>query len=94
MSKPTLEKQPDGGREAKEELTQEGQNPLDIRNAGQPWTEAEVLRLTNLAGGNTPIRLIVRELGRPEEEVRAKAQEQGVNLETGNYNRLGLHEQR
>jgi hypothetical protein len=75
-------------------LTQDAPNPLDVRNAGKPWTEAEVLRLTNLASGNTPMRLIVRELGRPEEEVRAKAEETGVALDTGNYNRLGLHEDR
>jgi hypothetical protein len=73
-------------------LTQDAANPLDVRNAGQPWSEADVLRLTNLASGATPLRLIVRELGRPEAELRAKAAEHGINLATGNYNRLGLHE--
>jgi hypothetical protein len=34
------------------------------------------------------MRLIVRELGRPEPEVRAKASEQGFELSTDNYNRF------
>jgi hypothetical protein len=36
------------------------------------------------------MRLIVRELGRPEEEIRAKAEEMGFELETDNYNRFML----
>jgi hypothetical protein len=73
-------------------VTQDAPNPLDVRNAGEPWTEAEELRFRNLGQANTPMRLIVRELGRPEDELRVKAEELGVNLDTGNYNRLGLHE--
>jgi hypothetical protein len=46
-------------------------DPRDVRNAGRPWTDQEVLRLRNLALGGTPMRLVVRELGRPEDEVRA-----------------------
>jgi hypothetical protein len=38
------------------------------------------------------MRLIVRELGRPEPELRAKAEEQGFALETGGYNRRSLYE--
>ena len=73
-------------------MTDEPANPLDVRNAGKPWVESELLRLTNLGLGNTPMRLIVRELGRPEAEVRAKAAERGIDLETGNYNRLHLRD--
>jgi hypothetical protein len=75
-------------------MAQEATDPRDVRNAGAPWTEAELLRFRNLGGANTPMRLIVRELGRPEEELRAKAEEEGIPVETGNYNRLGLHEER
>jgi len=59
------------------------------RNAGKPWTENEELRLANHAGGNTPMRLIVIELGRPEEEVLAKMRDLGVEL-SQNYNRLNI----
>ena len=68
-------------------------DPRDVRNAGKEWTENELNRLRNLAVGSTPLRLIIRELGRPEEELRAKAEELGVNLETAGYNRLSMHEQ-
>jgi hypothetical protein len=60
-------------------------DPRDVRNAGKPWTDQEVVRLRNLALGGTPMRLVVRELGRPEGEVRGKASEQGINLESGGY---------
>jgi hypothetical protein len=61
-------------------LTQETENPLDRRNAGKPWTDNEVARLRNLSVGATPLRLIVRELGRPEDELRVKAGELGFTL--------------
>ena len=69
-------------------MTQETPDPRDSRNAGKDWSDAEVARLRNLSIGNTPMRLIVRELGRPEPEVRAKASEQGFELSTDNYNRF------
>ena len=69
-------------------MTQETPDPRDSRNAGKDWSEAELTRLRNLSIGNTPMRLIVRELGRPEPEVRAKASEQGFELSTDNYNRF------
>jgi hypothetical protein len=67
-------------------------DPRDLRNAGKPWSDAEVTRLRNLALGGQLMRLIVRELGRPEEELRAKAAEEGFELETGGYNRRSLYE--
>jgi hypothetical protein len=69
-----------------------GVDPRDLRNAGKPWSDAEVLRLRNLALGGQLMRLIVRELGRPETEIRAKAEEHGFALETGGYNRRSLYE--
>jgi hypothetical protein len=68
-------------------------DPRDVRNAGKPWTYQEVLRLRNLALGGTPIRLVVRELGRPQAEVRAKASDEGINLESGGYSRRSLYEE-
>lgn len=67
-------------------------DPRDVRKAGTPWTENDVKRLRNLALGGLPMRLIVREMGRPVEELQAKADEQGFQLETGGYNRRSLYE--
>jgi hypothetical protein len=67
-------------------------DPRDVRNAGKPWSDAEVTRLRNLALGGQVLRLIVREMGRPEEELRAKAAEEGFELESGGYNRRSLYE--
>jgi len=68
-------------------------DPRDVRNAGKPWPEAEVKRLRNLALGGQIMRLIVREMGRPEAELRAKAADVGFELETGGYNRRSLYEE-
>ncbi|MGE0057325.1 MAG: hypothetical protein AB7T32_05025 [Dehalococcoidia bacterium] len=59
----------------------ESEDPRDSRNAGKDWTESESTRFTNLCVGGTPLRLIVRELGRPEPELRAKAAELSIRLE-------------
>jgi hypothetical protein len=69
-------------------MTEETTDPRDVRNAGKPWSDAEVGRLRNLSIGSTPMRLIVRELGRPEPELRAKAAELGFKLDSDNYNRF------
>lgn len=71
-------------------MTEAAPNPLDTRNAGKPWSDNEVKRLRNLGIGNQPMRLMVRELGRPEAEIRAKAEEEGFALESDNYNRFML----
>jgi hypothetical protein len=68
-------------------------DPRDVRNAGKAWSEAEVTRLRNLALGGQVMRLIVREMGRPEQELRAKAAEEGFDLESGGYNRRSLYEE-
>ena len=70
----------------------ESVDPRDVRNAGTPWTDAQVKLLKNLAIGGQLMRLMVREMGRPEEELRAKAAEEGFELETGGYNRRSLYE--
>jgi hypothetical protein len=68
-------------------------DPRDVRNAGKPWS-TEVTRLRNLALGGQIMRLIVREMGRPEAELRARAAEAGFDLETGGYNRRSLYEEK
>jgi len=59
-------------------------------NAGKKWTPLEVKRLKQLAKENTPTRVIVLKLGRPEGGVRAKAAENNISLKPTNqppYNR-------
>jgi hypothetical protein len=73
-------------------LSEQTTNPLDVRNAGKPWDQREESRLQNLVVANQPLRLIVRELGRPAEEIRAKVDELGLELDNGAYNPRGLHE--
>lgn len=67
-------------------------DPRDVRNASTPWTDSQVKLLKNLALGGQLMRLMVREMGRPEDELRAKAAEEGFELETGGYNRRSLYE--
>jgi hypothetical protein len=64
--------------------------PKYIRNAGKQWSPQEERKLTQLAGQNTPTRVIGLKLGRPVGGVRAKAGELGVSLRPTNqapYNR-------
>jgi hypothetical protein len=74
-------------------MTMSEVDPRDVRNAGKPWTDTDVKRLRNLALGGQIMRLMVREMGRPEAELRAKATEEGFELETGGYNRRSLYEE-
>jgi hypothetical protein len=73
-------------------MTEQAPNPFDSRNAGKPWDSREAARLQNLVVANQPMRLIVRELGRPEDEVRAKMAELGVEFDSNVYNPRGQHE--
>ena len=60
------------------------------KNAGKRWTSGDERELQNLAGGNTPTRVMGLKLGRSEDAVRSKAQELGVSLKPTNqspYNR-------
>jgi hypothetical protein len=64
--------------------------PKYNRNSGKPWQPSEIGMLRNLAGQNTPTRVIGLKLGRTEAAVRTKASQQGISLEPHNrspYNR-------
>jgi hypothetical protein len=64
--------------------------PKYIKNAGKPWTPAEVKTLKQLANDNTPTRVIGLKLGRPVGGVQAKASEKKISLAPTNqspYNR-------
>lgn len=55
-----------------------------IRNAGKPWTPAEVKQLKALAKEDTPTRVIGLKLGRPVGGVYAKASQENVSLKPTN----------
>lgn len=60
------------------------------RNTGKPWIRSETERLSKLAAGNTPTRVIGLKLGRTEAAVRSKAGKEGISLKPTNqspYNR-------
>jgi hypothetical protein len=59
------------------------------RNTGNPWTQAEVNELRQLAKENTPTRVIGLKLGRTEDAVRAKASEEGISLKPTNQSPYG-----
>jgi hypothetical protein len=71
----------------------ESPDPRDVRKAGTPWSDNDVKGLLNLALGGTPLRFIVREMGRPLDELQVKADAEGFVLETGGYNRRSLYEE-
>jgi hypothetical protein len=54
------------------------------RNSGQEWSDADVEQLRELAGSNTPTRLIGLKLGRTEDSVRDKARELELSLAPAN----------
>lgn len=60
------------------------------RNSGQDWTNQDVSQLRQLAGQNTPTRVIGLKLGRTEDAVRSKASQEHISLKPVNqspYNR-------
>lgn len=60
------------------------------RNTGKDWTQQDVSQLRQLAGQNTPTRVIGLKLGRTEDAVRSKASEKDISLKPTNqspYNR-------
>lgn len=59
------------------------------RNTGKTWTAAAVRDLKQLARENTPTRVIGLKLGRTEDAVRSKAQEQSVSLKPTNQRPYG-----
>lgn len=59
------------------------------QNAGKAWTPAAVKQIRELAAGNTPTRVIGVKLGRTEDAIRAKAQEEGISLRPTNQSPYG-----
>ncbi len=60
------------------------------KNTGKIWTPGDVQQLKQLAAGNTPTRVIGLKLGRTEDAIRSKAQQEGISLKPTNqspYNR-------
>ena len=63
---------------------------MAAKNSGKPWTKTDVQTLKELVKGNTPTRLIGRELGRSPEAIYNKADELDISLKPVNqspYNR-------
>ena len=59
------------------------------RNSGRRWTSAETTNLRQLAGGNTPTRVIGLKLGRSESAVYSKASSLGISLKPTNQRPYG-----
>lgn len=60
------------------------------RNSGKPWTSTEIKQLRNLAGVNTPTRIIGLKLGRTENAISSEASRKDISLKPVNqppYNR-------
>lgn len=62
--------------------------PEAYRNSGQPWTEAQVNKLRQLARENTPTRVIGLKLGRTPRAIQSKASEAGISLAPPNRSPL------
>jgi hypothetical protein len=58
-------------------------------NAGKKWTPTEVKQLEKLAVQNTPTRVIGLKLGRTEDSVRSKAQDEDISLKPTNQSPYG-----
>lgn len=60
------------------------------RNSGNPWSAQDINKLKELAGGNTPTRVIGLKLGRTENAIYSEAAKLGISLKPVNkppYNR-------
>ena len=53
-------------------------------NTGNAWTDEEIGQLKELAGQNTPTRVIGLKLGRTEDAIYSKAQAEGISLNPPN----------
>jgi len=65
-------------------------NPVYKRRLGEPWSDADLKNLKQLAKGNTPTGVISMKLQRPPAAIRSKAQREGISLSPTNrspYNR-------
>ena len=64
--------------------------PKYTRNTGKAWTPSDIKQVKQLAGDNTPTRVIGLKLGRTAAAVYQKASENGISLAPTNqspYNR-------
>lgn len=59
------------------------------RNTGKTWSSTDVKQLKELAKDNTPTRVIGIKLGRTEDAVRSKAQEEDISLKPTNQSPYG-----
>ena len=60
------------------------------RNSGKAWTKADIKQVEQMAGENTPTRVMGFKLGRTEDAVRKAASENDISLKPTNqspYNR-------
>ena len=65
-------------------------NPSYKRRSRQPWSSADLRKLTQLAEGNTPTGVMSVKLQRPIGAIQSKAQREGISLKPVNrspYNR-------
>ena len=60
------------------------------RNTGKPWTNSDVKQLRQMAQQNTPTRVAGFKLGRTEDAVRNKANEEGISLKPTNQRPYNL----
>lgn len=61
------------------------------RNSGKRWTREDIAMLKDLAGKNTPTRVIGLKLGRTPDAVYRKASEEDVSLDPHNRSPYGTH---
>jgi hypothetical protein len=59
------------------------------RNSGKAWAPGDVRELKQLARDNTPTRVIGLKLGRTEDAVRSKAQDEEIGLKPTNQSPYG-----
>lgn len=50
------------------------------RGSGREWTDGDVQQLRELAAGNTPVGVMIVRLRRSEDDVRSKAEAEGISL--------------
>ena len=63
--------------------------PKYTRNTGKPWTSSEISKIRELAGQNTPTRVIGLKLGRTEDAVRTQASKKNISLKPTNQSPYG-----
>jgi hypothetical protein len=63
-------------------------------NAGKQWTPKEVKDLRQLAGENTPTRVMGLKLGRTEDAVRSKAHDEDISLKPSNQRPYGTQKKK